>query len=333
MKKFFFAFIVLFFTNFVFSQTSITDAIKAFDEDLMNAKSTTAQVSVGFITYDETNTCGTIVRFLIDEIKSAVNESERIVIVETKEFDEYEQAGIATRGYGKGMNADARKISDNKYNLDGKYYDKSDWIELELKMYNPNNNIVLSKHSVRINKTFILEKNLTLYPTNKKLVEEIQNDFENAENELEKSSKTKILLSASMMNSNDILVNYLQPKDKVRFKIWTNTDCYLAFLNIDANGKKCWLPINNNFLRAGKDNARVFPDISPFYYTALDDVFGAEKVIIYACTNKEGLPNQNDCGKYSNQDLHMIMKKQVMERKNKKYKTGVFNITYTILEN
>ena len=81
------------------------------------------------------------------------------------------------------------------------------------------------------------------------------------------------------------------------------------------------------------DKPRMFPDISGAVLKVDNNgVYGAEQVVIYACTNEAGLPNQNDNGKYSNQDLHLIMKKQQSAKQNKSYQTGTFKITYTVME-
>lgn len=330
MKKFLAACLITFFSGLAFSQGSLTQVIKAFDEDFMNAQSTTAQVTLGFITYEDSNTCGTIVPYLQSEIKSAVENTRRISIVKTTELSEYEQAGIATRGLSMGMSANAKKAGEKKYILDGKYYDKGSYIELALSMHDADGN-VFAKKTASIDKSIIDEFNLTLYPENKKIAETIQTDFDKTENEQKKSSKSSVAIAASMLDSSGSLVNILHPNDIVRFKISTDTDCYIAILCIDADGIKTWLPTTNNYMEA--DKPRMFPDISGAVLKVDNNgVYGAEQVIIYACTNEAGLPNQNDNGKYSNQDLHLIMKKQQSAKENKSYQTGTFKITYTVME-
>ena len=77
----------------------------------------------------------------------------------------------------------------------------------------------------------------------------------------------------------------------------------------------------------------MFPDISgSVLRVANDGVFGAEQVIIYASTSKDSLPSQGDNGKYTSQDLHMIMKNQQNAKKDKNSKSGTFKITYTIMK-
>lgn len=332
--------LVLTFTPLVlFAEDSISQIIKSFDEDLMNDNSIESQVTIGFITFSDTNTCGSIVPFIQEEIKNAAEASRRIRIVRTTELSEYEQAGIATRGLTIGMSKKAKNIQNRNYILDGTYYDRNQNIELILTMHDAEGKF-FGKKSAFISKSEIAKRNLTLFPQNQKIAEEIQNDFGKIENEQnrirEKDSKkknyaTKISLSASMLDSDGNLVNILYPNDIVRFKISSDEDCYISILCIDANGIKTWLRLNNNFIEG--DTPRFFPDVAGSVLRVTDDgVFGAEQVVIYASTSKEGLPSEQNNGKYISQDLHTIMKKQQNAKKNKNYATGTFKITYTIME-
>lgn len=333
MKRKILEFFALLCTSLIFAQESIRETIRSFDEDLMKAQSTTAQVTIGFITYADSNTCGTIVPFLQDEIKQAAESTRRISIVKTTELSEYEQAGIATRGLTMGMSSKAKKYSEKNYILDGTYCERGENIELLLTMHDAEGN-VFGKKTAIFEKSLAIENNLTLFPSNQKTAKTIQEDFEKIQTEEEKSKRQKtarIGLSASMLDSGGSLVNILHPNDIVRFKISADSDCYISILCIDANGVKTWLPLSNNFLEA--DTPRLFPDIAgAVLRVANDGVFGAEQVVIYACSEKEGLPSQTESGKYSSQDLHLIMKKQQNAKKNKSYGTGTFKITYTIME-
>lgn len=333
IKFIFLTTLIFLFRSEIFSQESIREVIKSFDEDFMKAQSTTAYVTIGFITYSESNTCGSLVPFLQNEIKDAAEKSRRIKIIQTRELSEYEQAGIATRGLTMGMSSKARKFSEKNFILDGKYYDKGKNIELVLSMHDAEGNI-FGKKTALLDKAFISEQKLTLFPANQKFAESVQEDFEltlDKEGIPEKQKKSKIGLSASMLDSGGSLVNILHPNDIVRFKISSDSDCYVAILCIDAKGVKTWLPLNNSFLET--DKPRLFPDIAgAVLRVANDGVFGAEQVVIYACSEKEGLPSQTESGKYSSQDLHLIMKNQQNAKKNKSYGTGTFKITYTIME-
>lgn len=329
----------------LFAENSITDVLKEFDKILMEGQNTRAQMTIGFITYEDSNTCGSVVPYFQKEIKGAAENTRRINIVKTTELTEYEQAGIATRGVNMGMSKKTKMNKNPAYNLDGVYYDRGNNIELVLTMHNADGKI-FAKKSAFISKSVILENKLTLYPENKRLAESIQTDFDTSEKELEneKSKKNeknsynskpddsaKIGIAASMLDAGGSLVNMLYPNDKVSFKISTDKDCYLAILCIDANGVKTWLPMTNNFIEA--DKVRLFPDIPGAVLRVSDDgVFGAEQVIIYACSKEEALPSQTDGGKYSNSDLHTIMRRQKSVRNYGDLASGTFKITYTILQ-
>lgn len=333
MKRFFCNVALFVFSMTIFAQVSINETIKNFDEDLMKSQSTNAKVSIGFITYKDSNTCGSIVPYIQEKIKTAAEDSRRIDIVKTTELSEYEQAGIATRGLTMGMSKKARKNGAKNYIIDGNYRESGSDVELFLAMHDSDGN-VLSTHTALISKNEISEKRLTLFPDNQNIADSIQKDFEHNQEEQimqNKKSASKIELVASMLDLNGNLVNILNPNDIVRFKVFADSDCYVAILCIDANGVKTWLPTTSNFIEA--DTVRFFPDIAGAVLRISDDgVFGAEQVIIYACSDEKGLPSQNDSGKYSSEDLHSIMKKQRAVKKNKDFGTGTFKITYTIME-
>ena len=321
---------------------SIEDVMKAFDETLMEMRSVNAKVTIGFITFEESSTCGSVVLYFQNEIKKAAEHTRRIEIVKTTELSDYEQAGIMTRGINSGMSKKARTNNDPAYNLDGKYYERGDNIELVLTLCNSDKKIFAEK-SAFIPKAVLSKNKLTLYPKNKGLAETIQEDFDKSEKELEeeqsaqarkKSAKNIGLAASIILVDSRELVNILKPKDRFRIRITADTDCYLAILGINANGEKNWLSPDYNFIRA--DQSREFPDRKSEgdYIIEDDGVFGAEQVIIYAATDESILPHKAiDSGKYSNEDLHAIMRKQQAVRRNTNQATGTFKITYTIMEN
>ena len=320
------------------AEESIRGAVRRFDEALLQAQSTTALVTLGFITYADTNTCGTVVPFMQREIQAACADSRRISIVKTTELSEYEQAGIATRGLTMGMSKKARTGGEKRYILDGTYRENAPYVELTLSMHDADG-AVLAVHTARIAQSVLDAQQLTLYPQNKQLAQTIQADFDTVVTETEheqdspqqKPRERPIGIAASMLDAGGNLVNMLRANDIVRFKICADTDCYLAILCIDANGAKTWLPITDNFLEA--DRVRLFPDIAGAVLRVADDgVFGAEQVVIYACTDERGLPARQAGGKYASEDLHAIMRKQKLAREQANYGIGTFKITYTIME-
>ena len=326
-------------------ENSVEEVMQGLDEVVDGYGYEEALVTIGFITYQDSNTCGTIVPYIQERIKKASENLQHIKIVKTTDLSEYEQSGIATRGLGRGIGDDNSTSKQKKLILVGTYTPDSGHILFQLTLHDVENEFWEYAAS-----WVTLEEvtGYTLYPTNIKLAETVQEDFNeitnqtdttdsnqnnNQNNSQKQNTKSagRINLSASMLDSNGELVNILHPNDVVRFKITADFDCYIAILCIDANGVKTWLPTTSNFMEANV--SRLFPDISgAVLRVANDGVFGAEQVVIYASTGKEGLPSQGDNGKYTSQDLHMIMKNQQNARKDKNNKTGTFKITYTIIK-
>ena len=284
----------------------------------MNVQSTSAQVTIGFITYADSATCGSIVPFIQGEIKAAAEKTRRIKIVKTTELSEYEQAGIATRNSNLlRMNPNAKNNKDNNYNIDGKYFDKGKNVELVLTLYSTEDGKVVATRTASISKTVINEKQLTLYPFNVGNAEAIQNTLATIE-------KDSIHLAASMLDNDRCLVDILHPNDKVYLKILSDMDCYIALLNIDANQETSFIPVRKNALKAGA--VRYFPsNLEGDLYVKDDGVFGAEQVIIFASTDEDCLPNQN----LVKQDFQTILKE--FQKQNVSNESGVFKIPYTIL--
>ena len=59
--------------NFAFSEKSIDEVLKTFDNALLRSASTTAQTAIGFITYADTNTSGTVVTYFQEEIFTTIS--------------------------------------------------------------------------------------------------------------------------------------------------------------------------------------------------------------------------------------------------------------------
>ncbi len=324
---------------------SVEEVMQGLDEVVEGYGYEEALVTIGFITYQDSNTCGTIVPYIQERIKKASENLQHIKIVKTTELSEYEQSGITTRGLSRGIGDDNSTSKQKKLILDGTYTPESGHILFQLTLHDVENDFW---EYAAIWVTLEEAADYTLYPQNIKLAETVQEDFNEITNQTDTTdsnqnnnqnnsqvnntaSAKRITLAASMLDSNGELVNILHPNDIVRFKITTDFDCYISILCIDANGEKTWLPTTSNFMEA--NTPRLFPDISgSVLRVANDGVFGAEQVVIYASTSRDGLPSKGDNGKYTSQDLHMIMKNQQNARKDKNNKTGTFKITYTIIK-
>ncbi len=106
------------------------------------------------------------------------------------------------------------------------------------------------------------------------------------------SNEKPLGITVSMINQNDENINIVHPKDVIRFKVSSDKNTYLAILCIDANGEEEWLPLQNNYIRAGE--SRIFPDISGIVLRVQDGVFGNERVVVYAATKENELPSQEN---------------------------------------
>lgn len=98
-------------------------------------------------------------------------------------------------------------------------------------------------------------------------------------------------LKAAIIDGNGNPVTTLRPKDVIRFKVESAKNAYLAILCIDAKGNEEWLPISNNFIRAGE--SRIFPDIQGAVLRVDEGMYGNEQVVVYAANSQSELPNQN----------------------------------------
>lgn len=97
-------------------------------------------------------------------------------------------------------------------------------------------------------------------------------------------------LSAVMINESGSAVTTLHSGDAIRFRVTSPKNAYLAILCIDAKKNEEWLPIENNYIRAGE--SRIFPDIPGAVLRVQSGTYGAEQVKIYASSTAGGLPNQ-----------------------------------------
>lgn len=327
-------------TGAVHSSVSIEDVIRKFDTAVLNASIPKAEVAIGFISYANTETSGTVVPWIQVEIKKAAAKMRRISIVQSKNLHQQEQKGIATHGasFDKAKN----KASSAKYIITGRYYENKDSVELTLELMSTDGKLPASNTAV-IPLTELENRNLTLYPENKAQAETISKDFEKAEEELqtEHSSQEKtqagepngtIQITAVMLDAEDNLVDILYPGDTVKFKVSVNEPAYIAILGIDANGHQYRLPVKNNFLWA--ESPRIFPD-TDMEYQVVEGVFGAEYIFIYAASNEQSLPKLEYEGQYTQNNLAAAsrgIKAVKKAEKSAKTKIGVYKIIYTVLE-
>ncbi|MBD5438820.1 MAG: DUF4384 domain-containing protein [Treponema sp.] len=172
-------------------------------------------------------------------------------------------------------------------------------------------------------------RNMKYEPDNYELAKEIAADFSKIDETA--STSSSFLITAAMLDEHNNLVDILHPNDTVRFMISTEKDAYIALLCIDANGDKNWLPVQDNFIRAGE--VKVFPDIAGQVYKVVDGVYGAEQILVYASTSPAGLPAQDSGGTYNRGDIQHISRgiMAVKEQSAEQYETNIFKITYTVM--
>ena len=329
------------------AQQSIETVLRKFDGAISQAAIPKAHVSIGFISYAETDTSGTVVPWMQSEINKAAAKMRRINLIQSKTLMPQEQTGIATRGasFGKQRTIAAK---DRKYILTGRYYENKSAgvVELTLELSSTDGKLLASETAV-IPITEITDRNLTLYPENLAQAEAIKEEFTQAAAEVQSAppaaaTKTPqktasspaaaksgtIDITAVMLDPDNNLVHILYPGDTVKFLVSTGTDAYIAIMGIDANGKQYSLPVKDNFLKA--DMPRTFPD-DDVDYQVVDGVFGSEHLFIYAASTPEGLPKPVSEGAYQPNTVLNAARGMVAVAKRKKLETGVFVIPYTVM--
>ena len=330
------------------AQQSIETVLRKFDGAISQAAIPKAHVSIGFISYAETDTSGTVVPWMQSEIKKAAAKMRRINLIQSKALPPQEQTGIATRGasFGKQRTIAAK---DRKYILTGRYYENKSAgvVELTLELSSTDGKLLASETAV-IPITEITDRNLTLYPENLAQAEAIKEEFTQAAAEVQSAppaaaTKTPqktasspaaaksgtIDITAVMLDPDNNLVDILYPGDTVKFLVSTGKDAYIAIMGIDANGKQYSLPVKDNFLKA--DMPRTFPD-DDVDYQVVDGVFGSEHLFIFAASTSEGLPKPVSEGAYQPNTVLNAARGMVAVAKQKKLETGVFVIPYTVMK-
>lgn len=335
MKKYFSFILVAVLSVSTFAQNSISDGIRRFDNVIFEKQIQRAETAIGFIYYSDSETCGSVVPWIKNEIKRAAARTMRIKIIDTSSLSSEEQI-VATRGVSFGQ---MKKSSEQKkYIISGTYFPNAENLELFLDLKDSTGELVASE-KILIPMSEIKSLNLTLFPKNSMQANQISKDFEDSflyrvkeRSGLIAITKPDYHITAAMLDSRDNLVNMLYPNDIVKFMISVEKDSYIAILCIDANGDKNWLPVENDFIRAGE--VRTFPDLKNTVFKVVDGVYGAEQILIYASTSEKGLPEQTSTGRYAKNDIQKITRRitAVKQSSAENYETSVFKITYTVME-
>ncbi len=328
MKRVLFLILFTFVLIFAYSENTISSALRKFDNVIFETRSGIAETSIGFITYADTNTCGTVAEWFRSEIEKAANDTRRIHVVSSSHLDEQEKVVLASRGHNSGIIIAKKNPNENKYAIDGIYIEKNERIELELSLRDHTGKKICSENAV-ISSSTIKNLGLSLYPQNLEFSKTVQKDFEKA---VKETSNGKITVTASMIDTDGNLVNILHPGDIVRFMIAVDSDAYIAIQGIDAEKDSYWLPVENPLIPAGE--MRIFPD-GDMEYQVMNGIFGAEQLIIHASSSLDGLPNQNVQGLYTGELISKSRGMGAVRKKasnGEKVNTGLFKISYTVVE-
>ena len=111
MKKYFsFVFLFMILAVSTFAQNSISDGIRRFDNVLFEKQIQRAETAIGFVYYSDSETCGSVVPWIKNEIKRAAARTMRIKIIDTSSLSSEGQI-VATRGVSFGQ---MKKSSEQK---------------------------------------------------------------------------------------------------------------------------------------------------------------------------------------------------------------------------
>lgn len=352
MKKLFFVALLCVAVTGLFSEMSIKDVIRQFDEKLGTSSIPSAETVIGHIYFAETETNGTVATWMKDEIAKAAVKTRRIKIVSSTL--EMVQLETKTRGLPSSMKKSASSYK-KKYIITGKYIENKAKdvlsLTLRLEVSDGNKTEIVASETAIIPASELSDYGLTLYPENISQVESIKKDFDKAKTIIEVSSlsfentnnspqKTStndkktdnpIQITAFMLDAKSNVVDTLHPGDVVKFLVATDKDAYVKIMGIDANGDTFWLPIKDNFIKA--NIVRTFPDDNTIDYQVVDGVFGAEHLFIYASTQEEELPSEFENSKYHPSLITNVARGMIAVKKNenKELINGVFKIGYTVV--
>ena len=154
-------FVFMFFSQFILfaQEQTIENVVKNFDTKIFNSASSNAEISIGFISYGDSETCGSVVPWFQSQIKQAVSKTRRLTVISSSELKTEEQTIVSTRGAFGGVAA-AKNIGTRKYILNGTYYEVGNNVELILELYDMENKLFASETAI-IPKSVIQDRKLT----------------------------------------------------------------------------------------------------------------------------------------------------------------------------
>lgn len=102
--------------------------------------------------------------------------------------------------------------------------------------------------------------------------------------------KNQSSLTASIINSDGESVSKISVGDVIRIKVSSSKNSYLAIQCVDSSDDATWLPLKDNYIRAGE--TRLFPDIPGAILRVQEGSSGKEKVFVYSANDERLLPTQ-----------------------------------------
>lgn len=352
------------------AQQSIEGVLHKFDQAISQSPIPKAQVSIGFISYAETDTSGTVVPWMQSEIKKAAAKMRHIDVIQSKMLPPQEQTGIATRGasFGKQRRGGQK---DQKYILTGKYYENNTAgvVELTLELSSTGGKLLASE-TASIPMAEIRNRNLMLYPENLAQAEAIKEDFTkaaaevknaggfdsdiiqsqihsvspadktgSAESKLNNDSGSSAAVAGRKSGSIDITAAMLDSENNLVDILYPgNTVKFTISTDKDAYVAIMGIDAHGDQYWLPVENnflkadtPRTFPD-SDVDYQVVDGVFGSEHLFIYAATRPDGLPKPVGEGPYQPNTILSATRGMTAVSKQKKLETGLFVIPYTVME-
>jgi len=369
MKKIFVVLLLSMAVSSLFAEKSIEDVMRSFNEKLARNGIPKAEVVIGSIHFGETETHGSVAGWMKDEITKAAVKMRRINVI--RDTLKAVKAEVKTRGMVDGQKKPQsalkkKYIISGKY-IENKAKGVVS-LTLYLEISEGDTTEIFAAETAIIQSSELEDRELTLFPENIEQVKNIEQDCKTAvslekktnsskqsedketsfsnvsqtknerqERQKEASIKEKIVqempqavqITAFMLDKKNNLVDTLHPGDTVNFLVSTNKDAYIKIMGIDAKGSTFWLPIKDNFIKA--NIVRTFPDDNTIDYQVVDGVFGAEHLLIYAATSKEGLPAETKEEQYYPGLITNTTRGIEGVKKNENFTTGVFKISYTVL--
>ena len=87
MKKIVLIIFMFFVQFFLFAQEqTIENVVKNFDAKIFNSASSNAEISIGFISYGDSETCGSVVPWFQSQIKQAVSKTRRLTVITSSDL-------------------------------------------------------------------------------------------------------------------------------------------------------------------------------------------------------------------------------------------------------